>query len=246
MRATLLLLLAVGLLLPACSDEDSSDATTAPPVDPFAELDVCNPGDPVRYPDPDLSQELRDLYLEVWETEFKSQNGIDDDWFEAHVSDVSATTYRSPIAEYFRVAFRVTIDWAVMDEIDQFPILFTEESGFVPDGVTPDEYLTREQVLVEFNSAYWHVIGPVSPLEHLEYDSCSQASQALQDSASSTDIMPRDLAFRVPGMPPRQNGELFLLGFGTVNWELNQCIEGRVNLSTGEWEAWSTPCRISK
>lgn len=92
------------------------------------------------------------------------------------------------------------------------------------------ELADRYNILVEQNN--------------FKYSSYEDAVNAFQDLAGTSLITPTKIDLYVPGKYPREDGDLYFIGSGTIDLEKNKCIKGYFNLVTGEGKSWEDVCVI--
>jgi hypothetical protein len=185
-------------------------------------------------------------YLDFWKSEFLIRDTMTSAYFNSHISQIkaSANCYNSGIS--FRVDYKVTIDWAVIDDYNQFIVeLYSSEPAYQYLNIPRDQFLgTSVLQTILNNSVEGSYIGYVKSITSLPYSSNAIAIQAFQDSVGSSVILPQSISYYVPGKLPHKDGYPYFLGFGTINDSLNQCIEGYFNLVTGQSHSDTTVCRI--
>ncbi|MBI5541463.1 MAG: hypothetical protein HY951_15470 [Bacteroidia bacterium] len=191
-----------------------------------------------------IDNSLSAYYLDFWKSEFLNRDTMTEEYFNSHISEIKTSAFCWNSAITFRVAYKITIDWAVIDNYDEFIVkLYSSESAYQYLNIPRDTFFNVNQLMFilehkVFNSA----IGPVKSLNNLLQNNYNNAKLAFQDSANSSYILPTRLSYDVPGIQPSKNGYPYFIGFGTINQSANQCITGYYNLSTGEFDARETPC----
>ena len=193
-----------------------------------------------------LNEAQTSYYLDFWKMEFVKRNAMSQSWYDAHISDVrtSANCWNNGIT--FRVEYKVKIDWAVMDDYNEFMVKLASSDPAYPNLNIPRDTLfdtTQLQMILD-NEIWYSSLGPVKPITSLKYNSYNTALQAFRDSVKSNVISPEQLAYFVPGKLPRKDGYPYFIGYGTINKSLNQCITGYFNLVTGESYADTTACEM--
>jgi hypothetical protein len=182
-------------------------------------------------------------YLDFWKTEFLKRNSMSPTYFDAHISQIepSANCWNSGIT--FRVSYRVTIDWAEIDNYDEFIVKLYPSDAYKYLNIPRDTFLDASQMQVILDKEIWFsAIGPVNPITSLKYGSYNDAVKAFRDSVKSGVIFPDRISYFVPGHLPRKNGNPFFLGSGTIDRSLKRCIQGNFDLATGKSSADTTAC----
>lgn len=235
----------VALVWLGCSD-DPSGTTNKLEEDPFSDLAVCSPEEHAQNPRTCIPEEKAAYYADLWKAEFKARNGIDEEYFNTHVSSVSTGSLCWNSGVTFIADYRLTIDWAVVDRRDKIVVmLYSSENAYRYLNIPRDVFLEEPDIdLILDNGVFESSVGPVVPLESLPYASCADAVRAFQDSVQSSDILPTRIAYYVPGKIPREDGYPYFIGRGEVDPSENICIDGYFNLFTGEAEAWLTACVV--
>lgn len=180
-----------------------------------------------------------------WKNEFLTRNSMNDTYFNSHISQVKTSLDYWNSGITFSVAYKVTIDWAIIDNNDEFMVkLYSTESAYQYLNIPRDTFLNETQIkIIIDNNVFNSAIGPVKPINHLLYSSYNIAVQAFKDSANSNEILPDRLSYYVPGKFPRKDGNPYFIGSGVINQSENKCINGYFNLVTGKSQANTTVCR---
>jgi hypothetical protein len=235
----------IALIAMGCSEEDSGNANV-PEQALFDTLAVCAPEEPSPNSRACIPEDKAVYYKGMWKAKFMVRNGIDEDYFDRHVSSVwtSSNCWSNGIT--FTVNYRMTIDWAVVDRADKIVVmLYSSSNAYQYLDIPRDVFLDDGEVdLILDNRVFDSSVGPVLPLEHLPYANCSEAVLAFQDSTESSDILPTHIAYYVPGKVPREDGYPYFIGRGEVDLEENICIKGHFNLFTGDSDAWFDACIV--
>ena len=245
MKHYVIALVGIALISASCSEEDiriadlrSQDATQ--------DFPVCAPEEPEPSPRACIPEDKATYYRGLWKREFRARNGISEDYFDTHISSIwtSSICWNSGIT--FRVSYRITIDWAVIDRTDKIVVmLYSAEDAYRYLNFQRDVFLDERQISrVLDHHVFGSSVGPVEPLEGLPYDSCEEAIQAFHDSTGSAEILPTRIRYYVPGKIPREDGYPYFIGRGEIDYEANECIKGYFNLFTGESEAQLTTCWV--
>lgn len=172
---------------------------------------------------------------------------MSEEYFNSHISQISVSSHCWNSGITFRVEYKVRIDWAVIQNYDEFLVkLYSSEPAYQYLNIQRDSFFNSDQLneiidLKIMNSA----IGPVKSLDCLLQNNSINAIHAFQDSTNSIYIFPKQISYEVPGKFPRKDGYPYFIGYGIINQNANQCIQGYYNLYTGEFFAHEDPCIIS-
>ena len=185
-------------------------------------------------------------YLDFWKEEFLKRNSMSPGYFDAHISQIKTSTNCWNSGITFRVSYKVTIDWAEIDDYNDFMIkLASSDPAYQHLSIPRDTFLNASQLqIILDNEVASSSIGPVKSISSLKYGSYSTAVKAFQDSVKSRFIVPERMNYFVPGKLPRKDGYPYFIGYGIINRDLNQCIYGYFNLVTGESYADTTACEV--
>jgi hypothetical protein len=189
-----------------------------------------------------IEQSLTDKYLEIWKDAFKSQNKMTDDYFGKHVFDITPSSSCHPNGSvYFKVYYKVKIEWAEMKLIDGFEIKFAkEDDSYKYLGVPRDSFLQKEHLAKIFKVTE---LNWVDPVETLKFKSYKEAEKVLQENVKDKLGYTEDINFE-PGDYPRYHGYPYLSGGGEINRDNNECFSAKMNLVTGEWEKNYEACWV--
>ena len=85
----------------------------------------------------------------------------------------------------------------------------------------------------------------MKPAAKLAFPNRAAALEAFRRKAGTRNLDNVRLAFYVPENVPRIDGHTYMLGRGIVDATKNQCVEGHVNLVTGEIVTWNNACIVN-
>lgn len=194
------------------------------------------------------AKDKRDLYLGIWKKQFLTRNGMAQSFFDKHVSvDKYEVECEWTSGLSLRVEYKVTYDWAVINQHDQIIVLlYSQEGAYRHLPLPRDTLFTEKEVLYAIDkSVFFSSISPVKALDKLRFSSYEDASKAFQQKIGSKDLQNVQLSFYVPGKLPRQDGSPYLIGKGVLDMKRNVCIDGHMNLVTGEVEARQNACVVN-
>lgn len=98
--------------------------------------------------------------------------------------------------------------------------------------VDPERQTTAQNKYLELSEKYT-----------LKYKTYKEAVSALEQKTGAINSNP-EVAFYVPGKFPREDGYPYFVFWSTINQEKNICLNGYMNLVTGESESHRNVCVI--
>ncbi len=187
---------------------------------------------------------LTQYYLGVWQREFIRRNHIDDATFQTKIRFVSGNLISWREGVSFRIDYTYQQDWLTVYHYEQLrvnydPATTASYAITVPRGV----YLKEGQLL--FREPWDENTEPINLNSKLAFSSCEAACSALRTKTKASVLNPDRISFFVPGTIPRIPGDPYLFSYGTIDSAGNRCIQGQINLVTGNAQATETPCYIN-
>jgi hypothetical protein len=227
-------ILATGLLIfifSACEKQIQIPETTC------VEREYCSASDQLE----DLCQVDSCInYLQIWKELFIEKNNLTEAFFDAHikVNKTGLNTWRR--GTNFGVSFVVNLDWLTFCSWDKFIIHITDEDGLYPSLDLPrNTLLSKDQIkIASDNFAFASKIRSMNILEDLQFES---REAAMEDLLSFSGVS--DLCFNSYKLN-RNTGNLYLLALAEYVGGDNECVQGTIDLFTGEKEVMDTPCGI--
>ncbi len=183
-------------------------------------------------------------YYEIWENLFKIRNNISDDYFDEHITVTKTEIDSWNDGESFNVNYNVKIDWATIDNHDQFIIKIN--SQLYPSLlVSRNEYLSETEIKQVLDmQAFSSYMSKINPDSKLKFSTKYQALKALRDLADSKKIKYDRIYYKKQKPLFNANGHPFLVGRGEINQSKNKCIYGEIDLITGEGETHECACWV--
>lgn len=185
-------------------------------------------------------------YYAIWKDLFISGNQLTTDYFEDHVFPYKTGIESWNDGQSFRVEYKIRIDWAEANLSDQFAIwLDPSTAGLYPSVSAPrSTYLSKDQInkmldIFAFNSS----IHKVEQVDHLRYRTRGEAINELQTASGIEDLGQGEVYYLSPGFREYPGHPLLRVN-ATINLKENQCMQGILNLVTGETEIRQTVCVI--
>jgi hypothetical protein len=226
-KRILLILLVFPVILSACGENGSDDRNSLQ-LDTKA---ICE------------AEEICSTYLDVWLEEFLHRNNMSAEYFRQHVKVNKAWINSWNSADTLIVDYTVSIAWASIAVRDHVDVLL--KYNYDRLDISKDKFLTPAQISALLDGpTYTGAITPVISLEYLKFEDLNAAVEALQRAANTDAMHFNRLTYYVPGAIPHENGYPYLFAFGVLDDSANECIDGHINLSTGETDVYYTPCRI--
>lgn len=209
------------------------------------------PGSPESGGDADAlcreAKSRRDAYLEIWKSQFLKRNRMDRAYFDTHIQVRSYDVECGWVSGLsFRVEYTVKFDWAAIEAQDQIVVmLYESESAYRHLSIKRDHLFDESEVALAIDKqVFFSGISTVKPAGKLAFPNHAAALEAFRKKAGTTDLDNVRLAFYVPGNVPRIDGHPYMLGRGTIDAAKNLCVEGHVNLVTGEIVTWTNACIV--
>ncbi|MVM41831.1 hypothetical protein GO730_36065 [Spirosoma sp. HMF3257] len=236
-------LIALFFLIGICSCQHQS-TDPAPLVLKDAPCDCPFLSDQPTYTVNQSPDSLTRYYLAIWKRKFIQRNGLDDTRFDAMIKYVSPTLFNWQSGVSFRVDFIYQLDWLRIRHHEQFMVYYdpaTTKAFYtdVPRGV----YLTEAQIPAR---GLFDDYQPIQIGAKLAFASCEAACQALKTKTGFPVLKPNQVSFypsmQLPALP---TGEPYLFSAGTLDSTTNRCVEGRINLVTGEAKAIEGVCWVN-
>lgn len=189
----------------------------------------------------------RDFYLGIWKKQFLERNAMERAFFDKQVSvDKYEVECEWVSGLSLRVEYKVAYDWAVINQHDQIIVLlYSQEGAYRHLPLKRDLLFTEKEVSYAIDkNVFFSSVSPVKALDKLRFSSPQDAARDFQKKIGSNNLENVRLSFYVPGKLPRQDGYPYLIGRGVIDIKRNVCIEGHMNLATGEVEARENACIV--
>lgn len=186
-------------------------------------------------------------YFNIWKDLFIARNQLSESYFNDHVFPYSTVIDNWNDGRSFRVEYRIKIDWAEANLSDQFIIWIDPSTeGLYPSVPAPRSTdLSKEQInklldIFAFSSG----IHKVTKTDHLKYSSRDEAIQVLQSASGVNDLGSGEVFYKSPDYN-EDSGHPMLRVRVTVDKTENKCLNGVIDLVTGENEISNQPCAIN-
>jgi hypothetical protein len=187
-----------------------------------------------------------DTYFKIWKELFITRNQLSESYYNDHVFPYKTGIDSWNDGKSFRVDYKIKIDWAEANLSDQFIIwLDPSTAGLYPSKPTPRNiYLSKAQIsslldIFAFSSS----MHKVAKIDHLKYESREAAIRVLQVASGVENLGSGEVSYQNPSFNI-DPGHPFLKVFMTLNRNENKCMNGKLNLITGDSEINEQPCMI--
>jgi hypothetical protein len=187
-------------------------------------------------------------YLTVWKEIFLERNHMTQEYFNNQITPCYSHLDKWNSGISFRITYKIKIDWAEVIIGDQFIIWLAQStSGLYPSITLPgNSLLTKNHInsaldLMAFSSSLY----TVNPINHLKYDSFDGAMSDLIKASGVNKFCSNAIFYERPQMLVSPSGHPFLKSFATLSEQENKCVEGKIDLVTGDPVINYTQCYIS-
>lgn len=191
------------------------------------------------------SRECQD-YFKIWKDLFISRNQLTTAYFDDHVFPYKTQIDTWNDGKSFRVEYKIKIDWAEAILSDQFTIwLDPSTAGLYPSVPAPRGTFLSQSVIDKLLNifAFSSAMHKVVAIDHLSYDSRADAINELQTASGINDLGNGEVIYENPGYNPG-SGHPLLRVEAVIKSGENKCMNGTLNLVTGEKEIRQNPCVI--
>jgi len=183
------------------------------------------------------TSEICTNYLNIWEDFFKEKNNLSDSFFDEHVILCQSNIDNWNEGISFRICYKIQMDWAIAYGCDKFMIKINNESNLYPE-LPRNEYLSKDEIRLAIDqNRFYTRIGSVSNSEII-FSSMNEALNKLIEDANVNTLCISEIYV------DESKGNLILAAWAEYENEENSCIEGKIDLVSGETEVTDTPCYI--
>lgn len=182
--------------------------------------------------------ELCSLYTAIWKELLVDRTTLTEPYFDKHF-EVSSSEIRSESeGDYFIISFRVQNDWAIAYSADRFIIRITEDATDFPEiGLPTDEYLSKEEIASALDHhGFESRIKNIPKTGPLKYSTHDEALNALITGANVDTLCFYRVTLDI------NRGTLSLNAFAQYVDTEDECIEGSIDLITGQISLLNKPC----
>jgi len=193
-----------------------------------------------------LSQSKQNEYFNIWKSILMNQSNMSDSYFDAHIIDYSISSKEWNAGISFEINYVYQIDWLKINCSDQFLVKMNssyDAYGYL--NIPRDVFFDQSQIESNINANVESEVSTYDLLEQLKYNNCEELKTAIKDSTGYDIARPDYASYYVPGKMPREDGHPYVMIKGTVNSQENKCLNGYINLKTGDWSAWEDACSVN-
>ena len=228
------------LLLTACNKETvekdgekcgNNECTFSSPIPSFGNV---------------LTQSKQDEYHGIWKAILMDKSNMSASYFDTHIIDHKISSSEWNAGTSFEINYIMRIDWMTINCSDKFLVKMNssyEAYGYM--NIPRDVYFDQPRIESNIDAKVNSEISSYNLLEQLKYSNCSDLKTAIKDSSGYDVAKPANATYYVPGKIPREDGDPYVLIKGTVNQQENKCLNGQINLNTGECNVCEDACGVN-
>ncbi len=234
MRYPILILIASIFIFSSCDKEKQIRKTTCNQPEDYEYLDNYKV-------DTMCSSDLCLEYFNIWKELIKDKNNLSQDFIDTHIEYCNSEINSWADGVSFRICYKLKVDWAIAYNCDQFIIKINSDNTDYPALDLPrNTYLTKEKVKIAVdNRAFSSNIIKMSNIDELKYTAMDEALQELIEFSGVNQLCLNMITIN------SDNGDLILEASAQYENEENSCVNGTIDLITGDKEVNDTPCWIN-
>jgi hypothetical protein len=135
----------------------------------------------------------------------------------------------------FRICYKIQMDWAIAYGCDKFMIRINSESNLYPE-LPRNEYLSKDEIRFAIDqNRFYTRIGSVSNSD-INFSSMNDALNKLIEDANVNTLCVSEIYV------DEITGNLILEAWAEYKNKENSCVNGKINLVSGDTEVTDTPC----
>lgn len=189
------------------------------------------------------SDTLANYYKEQWKAYFLAKNQITESVFQEKIKEVKVQTLHYEGNSIFWVYYIYENGWVKTRKNDNFWVKISAKEGAIAIAYrnTPRErFLIGKEIPFDYIGTH---ISSIDFKAKLAFASCEEACKALRRKTGYRMLNPREVTFNYPGSG---NGDTvpYMVAWGTISEKKNQCVMGKINLTTGQASAYENVCII--
>ena len=156
------------------------------------------------------------------------------EYFDDHITLCSTTIHKWAEGTSFEIFYKVKIEWAEYRLLDKF--IFYIASNLYPGLDVPrNVLLSKSQIETVLNGNYFSSqMSKISPVNELKYTSETEAMKALIEASYVDTFCIGSVSYPQKSFDKYTIGHPYFIASGVLNWTDNKCIEGSIDLITGE------------
>lgn len=180
------------------------------------------------------------IYQSIWKSIFMENNNLGNSYFDNHIELIQSQINKWNDGISFSICYKVKIGWAIAYNCDQFIIEIEQNNQLYPTlNVPRGTYLTKDQIkLIVENHAFSSDITKLSNVDSMKFNSIISALDNLILKAKVNTLCSGMITIN------HLTGNLELGAWAQYDNVLNSCIQGRIDLITGETVVVDGPCMI--
>lgn len=182
--------------------------------------------------------ELCSLYTTIWKELLVDRTTLTEPYFNDHFEITSSEIREESNGDYFIIGFRVQNDWAIAYSGDRFIIRIAEGAeGFPEIGLPKGEYLGKEDIAAAVeHKGYESYIDNIPKTGPLKYSSPDKALKVLISEVNVDTLCFYRVTLDI------NRGTLTLNAFAQYDDSEDECIEGSLDLITGQISLLNKTC----
>ena len=183
-------------------------------------------------------------YFSIWKELFLSRNQMSQQYFDNHITLCSTTIHKWAEGTSFEIFYKVKIEWAEYRLLDKF-IIYIGSSLYPGLNVPRNVLLSKSQIETVLNGNYFSSQSSIiTPVNELKYSSAEDAMKALINASEVDTFCSGSVSFPQRSLNNYTVGHPYFNASGVLNWKDNKCIEGSIDLITGETQISEGICYI--
>ena len=192
------------------------------------------PPEPIYCPGQLCQSDSCQTYFNIWKDLFLSKNQMSQEYFDDHITLCSTTIHKWAEGTSFEIFYKVKIEWAEYRLLDKF--IFYIASNLYPGLDVPRNILLSEsQIETVLNGNYFSSqMSIITPVNELKYTSETDAMKALINASYVDTFCIGSVSYLQKSFDKYTIGHPYFIASGVLNWNDNKCIEGSIDLITGE------------
>jgi len=191
-----------------------------------------------RWSEPICTTELCSLYTTIWKELLIDRTTLTEPYFNDHFEITSSEIRAEKNGDYLIIGFLVQNDWAISYSGDRFIIRIAEAATDFPEiGLPKGEYLSKEQIAAALDRrGFESDIDNIPKTGPLKYSSPDEALNVLISEANVDTLCFYRVTLDI------NRGTLSLNAFAQYDDSEDECIEGSLDLITGQISIQNKTC----
>jgi hypothetical protein len=181
------------------------------------------------------------VYQSIWKELIMEKNNLSEKFFSEHIELCLSGIDSWDEGVSFNICYKVKLDWAIAYNCDQFIVKIKDKNLYYPTlNVPRGVYLTKDQIRsIVNNHAFSSSITKLSNSADLKFNSMDQALAVLILKANVNTLCSGMITVNYT------TGNLMLEAGAQYDSEANKCIDGKIDLITGETDIDDVPCMLN-